>query len=39
MQRQHPIAALEKLQAIAKTINNPDIEAFKAAGGKVEVVE
>lgn len=35
MQRQHPIAALEKLQAIAKTINNPDIEAFKAAGGKV----
>ncbi len=35
MQRQHPIAALEKLQAIAKTISNPDIEAFKAAGGKV----
>ena len=35
MQRQHPIAALEKLQAIAKTLNNPEIEAFKAAGGKV----
>ena len=35
MQRQKNLPALEKLQAAAKTIKNPELDAFKAAGGKI----
>lgn len=35
MQRQKALPALQKAQAIARRILNPEVEAFKAAGGKV----
>jgi len=35
MQRNQKIEALERAKAIASQISNPELEAFKAAGGKV----
>ena len=35
MNRTKPIAALEKAQKYAASLNNPSVEAFKAQGGKV----
>lgn len=34
MNRTKPIAALEKAQKYAASLNNPSVEAFKAQGGK-----
>lgn len=35
MNRTKPVAALEKAQAYAATLDNPSVQAFKARGGKV----
>ena len=35
MNRTKPVAALEKAQAYAATLDNPSVQAFKAKGGKV----